>query len=630
MRVKKLIPQSHGAKAAMLQSRRPLKRALALGGQCAKETGQQMQAQIPAPVWHYAWRIYAFLPGRYFGFLLIILASWLLSIPLGLLPSQFFDTLTGANPSPLGIWALITLLGGFEVARSLSNFAWGVMSVGTEYRVRALLQRNLLQRIFEVSAGQALPFATGEAVNRFRDDVNAVSGLLTSWQSFGGACLFGLIGLLMMARISLPITLLVFLPLVVILIVTNRVRPQIEAYRARSRQATGDTTGALGELFHAVQAIKVARAEERMVGYFADISEHRQRAALQDIFFNNLLNALFGCSTEIGMSLILLFAASAMQAGTFTIGSFALFVYYLDYVPQIIGTIGNLLPQYRQTGVAVARLQVLLHGALPLQLVQHRRQLLQAEQIDCMERIPPVTEPLQALEVRNLSYTHPGSQQGIQQISFRLARGQCLVITGQIGAGKTTLLRTVLGLLPMEQGQIYWNGGSISNPAAFFVPPYSAYTAQVPRLFSETLRNNILLGLAEQDMNLQNALQHAVLEHEFPDLDILLGPRGMRLSGGQMQRTAAARMFVRTSELLVLDDLSSALDVETEKRLWQRLFANAHPALLIVSHRPEALRHADHIIVLRDGKIAAAGILAELAPTNEEIRSILYGTDSDK
>jgi ATP-binding cassette, subfamily B, bacterial len=147
------------------------------------------------------------------------------------------------------------------------------------------------------------------------------------------------------------------------------------------------------------------------------------------------------------------------------------------------------------------------------------------------------------------------------------------------------------------------------------------------RLFSETLRNNILLGLVEQNVDLPGALQSAVMEYEFPTLDILLGPRGMRLSGGQVQRTAAARMFVRTPELLVLDDLSSALDVQTENQLWEQLFSADHPALLIVSHRPEILRRADHILVLRDGRLEAEGTLAELLLENEEVRSIWVGAD---
>jgi ATP-binding cassette subfamily B protein len=545
------------------------------------------------------------------------------------LPSQFFDTLTGAKPSPLGLWGLLALLGSFELTRALCNFGWATVGVGTEYRVRALLQRNLLQHLLATPAVRVLPFSTGESVNRLRDDVNSVAGLLSSWISFLGASLFALIGLVMMARISWWITLLVFLPLVVIILVSNRLRPKIEAYRTRSRQATGDTAGALGEIFHVVLAIKVTRAEERMVGYVAGISAKRQQAALQDLLFNNLLEALFGCTTEIGMSLILLFAAAAMQAGTFTVGSFALFVFYLDFVPSILGGIGNLLPEYRQVGVAVARLQELQPGAPPQQLVQPHPHLLEAQPIAKLQPIAQVAEPLQALAVCDLAYRHGESQQGFKPISFRLERGQCLVITGGIGAGKTTLLRTLLGLLPKDQGEITWNGKPIPDPGTFFVPPRCAYTAQVPRLFSETLRNNILLGQSEEQVNLPDALYRAVLEHEFSDLDILLGVRGMCLSGGQVQRTAAARMFVHQTELLMIDDLSSALDLHTEQQLWARLFVEPHPTLIIVSHRPEVLRRADHILVLREGQVVEQGTLAELLPVNEEIRSIWYGADTE-
>ena len=163
-----------------------------------------------------------------------------------------------------------------------------------------------------------------------------------------------------------------------------------------------------------------------------------------------------------------------------------LFVFFLDYVPGIIGEIGNLIPQYRQTGIAFSRLHTLLRGAPPQRLVQHHNYLLQEEHVPALAQIPSLAEPLQFLEVRDLSCTYAGTQQGIKGVSFQLRRGECLVITGRIGSGKTTLLRTLLGLLLKDQGQIYWNGKLIHDPATFFTPPHTAYTSQIPRLFSET------------------------------------------------------------------------------------------------------------------------------------------------
>jgi ATP-binding cassette subfamily B protein len=184
----------------------------------------------------------------------------------------------------------------------------------------------------------------------------------------------------------------------------------------------------------------------------------------------------------------------------------------------------------------------------------------------------------------------------------------------------------LLGLLPAEKGTIYWNGKEIKDPTIFFVPPYSAYTPQIPRLFSESIRDNILMGFPANEETLQTAVHRSVFESDLASmeegLDTVVGPRGTRLSGGQIQRVAAARMFVRNAQLLVFDDLSSALDVETEQKLWQRVLSQDNLTCLIVSHRRSVLQQADHIIVIKDKRAVAEGTLNELLERSEEMKAI--------
>ena len=284
----------------------------------------------------------------------------------------------------------------------------------------------------------------------------------------------------------------------------------------------------------------------------------------------------------------------------------------------------------RQAGVSFERMAGVLRGA-PIETLTAPADLQLRGTLPALPEAPRTAAGrLERLEVRGLTFRYPGSENGVFDVDLDIARGSFTVVTGRIGSGKTTLLRALLGLVKMDAGEMKWNGMVVDEPDRFFVPPHAAYTPQVPKLFSMTLRDNLLMGLAVSDDELLAAIDTAVmtpdLAHMVAGLGTQVGPQGVRLSGGQVQRTAAARMLVRKPDLLVFDDLSSALDVETEGRLWDGLLRkHADTTSLVVSHRHPALRRADQIVVMVGGRVESVGTLDELLVKSPELQRLWVG-----
>jgi ATP-binding cassette, subfamily B, bacterial len=594
----------------------------------------------------YLWGLIMYRPVRYFLNALAWTVIYLAPIVPGLVTKEFFDSLTGNSKLGYGIWGIVALLMAAALGRMMLIFIGFITDVNFRFRMSMLLRRNLLEHVLKQPGARAIPISPGEAISHFRDDVDQ-SEEAASWSVdvFGMIC-FSAVSSFILIRIDAQMTLFVFLPLILVISAAQLATARLQKYRAASRESTAKVTGEISEIFGNVQAIQVAGAENRVIERFRQLGETRRKAMLKDRLMSELLDSVFSNSVNLGTGLILLLAGQKIRAGTFTVGDFALFVYYLTFVTQIITNVGKFITYFKQMHVALDRLTFLLQGAsakiltavkslyleknspLPMEIgLQEKRYNLEKD-----SKAVETTTALHRLDVRGLSYMFPDTGRGITGVQFSLKRGSFTVITGTIGSGKTTLVRTLLGLLPKDEGMIAWNGNPVEDPGSFFTPPRSAYTAQVPRLYSDTLRNNILLGQAEQEGSLQQALYAAVMEYDVAQLpgglDTVIGPRGVKLSGGQAQRTAAARMLVRDAELYVFDDLSSALDVETEQKLWERMFERRSEATcLVVSHRKTALNRADHIIVMKDGRIEAEGTSAQLLHSSKTFQKLWYGDD---
>lgn len=615
-----------------------------------------MQKTGTLPTWRYFWELIRFRPGYYLRDVGGVTLNFALMTVNGLILRAFFNGLTGDEGLTLSVWTaagieiFIALVSMFNIYIAIMGFTH------FEQHGMALLIRNMVFRILRMPGAQPLPsdddgtpLSVGKVISTLRDDAFEMLHSIIIIDDLVALTAGALISFAIMFSISVPITLGTFVPLGLVIFFAQRLGARARHYRVQSRRATSHVTAMIADMFNATQAIKVANAEERVIARFREINAVRKEAMVRDRLLTQLVQALSSGTVEVGLGLILLLASRAMLAGDFTIGDFALFASYIWPATQLMRTLGNLITRYKQTGVSVQRMEAIMQGQAPGAVVEHKP-IYMDDDYPVVESLPKQEHDyLKRLEVRGLTYQFPGQEQGagnngqdgdgtvqggIAGVDLDIERGSFTVVTGRIGSGKSTLLKVLLGQYLPQRGEIIWNGQRVTSPTTFMTPPRVAYTPQVPRLFSESLRDNILLGLSEEWGDLGRAVRLAVMEKDLQDmaadresaLDTLVGPRGVRLSGGQIQRTGAARMYVRNAELLLVDDLSSALDVETEQKLWDRLFTmEERPACLVVSHRRVALRRADQIIVLEKGRVADRGTLEELLERSPEMQALWQG-----
>jgi ATP-binding cassette, subfamily B, bacterial len=559
-------------------------------------------------VWSLAWRVSQHERRTFWiGWALFVL-FFVFPVAIGWILGRAFDAVADGRTGDALVWcgALVAA----ELGRMASIHGAALVWTRVWLQMQTFLRANLLAAQVASGgpeAGQPVGSA-GEAVTHFRDDAEDVARFVDGLVDVSAGLVFTVLAGLVLGATNLAAALVLVVPLVIVGVAIRALDTRIKEYRRLDREATAAVTGLVGDVMAASTTIKVNDATDDIVTRLRGFVDRRRHTAVRDRVLEESIEAFSNGSADVGLGLVLLVGAGALASGRFHVGELALFTAYLGWLNFLPRMVGRVLARRKQAGIAFDRMSGLVADREVANTVRRRSLPIDRHQVrprPAPER--PDRVPLERLDVVGLSATYPGGG-GVVDVTLSIERGEFVVVTGPVGAGKTTLLRAILGLAWQADvtGSVRWNGVEIDDRASFLVPPNAAFLPQVPQLVSDSLAENIAFGEIDPT-ELQQALALAALDQDvatMPDgVDTLIGPRGLRLSGGQRQRLAGARAVVHRPEVIVLDDLSSALDVETERRVWENLRV-AGATVLAVSHRAVAFEGADRVLRLDAGRLA--------------------------
>ncbi len=544
------------------------------------------------------------------GALMVVATLWMtLSIPQ--LLEQAIDALRrGDEPDAGGfqqrVYWIVALALVIIVTRTASRLLFFTPGRRIEYD----LKNRLLVHLTTLQRDYFRHNPTGAIISRINNDINGVRLLM----GFGLLQLTNSLTLLSLApikmvQISPRLTLFVVLPILLAFVFQQLAIRRLRTLQQQQMKALQEISDYAVETYNGLEVLRGCRAlgwaEGRFDGHSERIRDVSLRMAVVRAWFMPVLAHVVNL---LKVMLILLGGWLIIESGM-TIGEFMAYLLYLSM----------LLPPLMGMSFMLFVLQRGMTALSSLETVFHTRPGLPPVDENAERRLPE--QLVRGLEIRDLSYAYPDAseQPVLEHISFTIRPGEIVGLFGTIGCGKTTLVHLLNRYLEPPPGTVFIDGEDITTLSQQRLRRHVVTVSQEPFLFSATIRDNVSLAREDaDDGTIRRTLRTAAMDTDlarFPaGIATLAGEKGINLSGGQKQRIALARGLLRPCDLLILDDVLSAVDHDTERYLIERIYSLEQArSLLIVSHRISALERADRIVVLERGRIVAVGTHAELS-----------------
>ncbi|MEZ0579445.1 ATP-binding cassette domain-containing protein [Nocardioides sp. MH1] len=536
--------------------------------------------------WWGAWSVLLFLGGTVFA-------------PLGAITGYLWgriveDLKAGASPTTsVVVLAVLLMLAPVLLADAFRRYPRWWIEVMLRVRMSVLIGQTRTKRLPRTPPGEVVARTMdADRFARYSDRwVDFVNGLLIALITTiaGGTALAGAVLLGVMVTSALA---------------SSVGRPIAGRSAARSSAARARFGRALVSVVESARTVKLAGRTPQVHQHLRGVDGGRIEAAVFEHRVQAVLDGVPIVMVQVGVvAAWAIYLLDGWELGTALLVATA--VNGFDWFGRVAGAVVTEAPGTRAWQRATARHA----GGADLMHLPSGVDLVAGTAPDA-----PATERvrLETLALRGFAAVHDDGTIGVEDVDLVVRRGELVLLLGQIGSGKSSLLAALAGLID-HRGSLRWNGEDVDDPEAFLRPARVAHVAQVPRVLSGTFADNVQLGF---DRELAGPVGAARLDADVADAggpDAVIGHRGVRLSGGQVQRLALARALAADAELLLADDVSSALDAATEIELWEALRERRTTVIGATSKRA-ALARADRVVVLDGGRVVAVGGWADLAP----------------
>jgi len=505
------------------------------------------------------------------------------------------------SPNPAYVYIVIvlavvvTLRFLFFLLNYLQTKLFTIVSKNIAFKIRT----HVLGHLSHVAMNQFEFFGSGKAASLLVTDVETIDnflGVFVSRLIISVLTILGVGAVLLMIHWQLGLFILVLNPVVILF--TTKLAKKVAKLKKEQNKAFELFQDTLSETLDMFVQIR-ATNKERL--FFDKVEAHAASIKESSIVYGYKSDGANRLSFLIFLSGFELFRAASIFVVAYTelsIGSMLAIFGYLWVMMGPIQDILNIQYAYHNAGKSLTRINEILE--------------LKAEERGLHVKNPFVKNSTNAIELKGVSFSYDGGKQILESIDLTIPKGSKIAIIGASGSGKTTLAHLLVGLYPLDEGDIFFDGISVKEIGLDVVREHLFLVLQNPQLFNATLAQNLMMDEKTDRTLVHQALQIAQLESfvdELPDgLQTQIGKHGIKLSGGQRQRLSIARMVLQNPNVVILDESTSALDVHTEMKLFDALENYlVGKTTIIIAHRLSTIKKADFIYVMDKGRIVESG-----------------------